>query len=221
MSDIVATITKRLIDSDVSFKANDNISSYITPDELDLLEEEVARRAQHLLEGLIIDTLSCDNSNGTAKRMAKMYCREIFRGRYEEAPRITDFPNTRRLDEVYTSGPISVRSTCSHHMCPIIGQCWIGIVPDRRVIGLSKFNRIVDWVCSRPQIQEELIMQIADAIESLAKPKGLAVVIKATHTCMTWRGVKESHEANMTTSVMRGAFRERPEARAEFFALIK
>lgn len=218
---IVATITNRLKDKGVAFKANDNIAEHLIEGEMKLVEAEVEKRAQALLESLLIDTGHCHNSNGTAKRMAKMYCREIFAGRYTAAPSITDFPNAGHLDEAYTTGPISVRSTCSHHMCPIVGKAWIGIIPGKRVIGLSKFNRLVEWVCSRPQIQEELVIQIADLIEKIAQPEGLAVVIKATHTCMTCRGVKENQDATMTTSVMRGAFRSKPEARAEFFALIK
>jgi GTP cyclohydrolase I len=218
---IVGTITNRFREQGVSFKANDNIGEHLQLGELDEIQKEVEKRAQKLLEGLVIDTGNCHNSKGTAKRMAKMYCREIFSGRYSSAPDITDFPNAGNLDEAYTTGPITVRSTCSHHMCPIVGHAWIGIIPGEKVIGLSKFNRLLDWVASRPQIQEELVIQVANAIEERTKPKGLAVVIKATHTCMTCRGVKESSNAVMTTSVMRGAFRDKPEARAEFFALIK
>lgn len=218
---IVGTITNRLREQNVSFKANDNIGNHLQVGELDLLQKEIEKRSQKLLEGLVIDVANCHNAKGTAKRMAKMYCREIFSGRYLPAPDITDFPNAGNLDEAYTTGPITIRSTCSHHMCPIIGHAWIGIIPGEKVIGLSKFNRLVDWVASRPQIQEELVIQVANAIEERTKPKGLAVVIKATHTCMTCRGVKENSNAVMTTSVMRGAFRDKPEARAEFFALIK
>jgi GTP cyclohydrolase I len=149
-----------------------------------------------------------------------MYLKEVFAGRYDAQPKITDFPNAKSLDQVYTLGPITVRSACSHHMVPITGRCWIGILPSDRVIGISKFVRLANWVLARPQIQEEATVQLADIIEELIKPKGLAVVIEATHQCMTWRGVKES-ETKMNTSVMRGAFRDEAETRAEFFRLIK
>jgi GTP cyclohydrolase I len=218
---VVATITNRLREKSVSFKANDNISNHLALGEITALQEEVEKRAQALLDALIIDTANCHNTKETAKRMAKMYCQEIFAGRYKAPPVITDFPNAGNLDEAYTTGPIAVRSTCAHHMLPIAGKAWIGIIPGEKVIGLSKFNRIVEWVASRPQIQEELVIQIADAIEKLAQPKGLAVVIKATHSCMTCRGVKESDQATMNTCVLRGAFRDKPEARAEFFSLIQ
>lgn len=217
---IVGTLTNRLKQTSTPFHANDNIHSIFSSEqELDALQVEVTARAEHFLRGLLIDVDSDHNTKGTAKRMAKMYLREVFKGRYLEAPVITDFPNAMNLDELYTSGPITIRSSCSHHFAPIIGKCWIGIIPGERVIGLSKFNRIVDWYASRGQIQEEMTIQIADFIEKQIKPKGLAVVIKATHTCMTHRGVKETLEANMSTSVMRGAFREDNKARAEFFSL--
>lgn len=218
---IVGTITNRLRTNGTSFFANDNIASHIEPHEMEELQNEVQRRAESFLRGLIIDVDNDHNTQGTAKRMAKMYLHEVFKGRYKPAPHLTDFPNAKMLDEMYTTGPITIRSACSHHLAPIIGRCWIGIVPGHRVIGLSKFNRIVDWFASRAQIQEELAVQIADYLEDTMKPSGLAVVIEATHLCMTWRGVREPQQAAMTTSVMRGVLREKPEARAEFMAFIK
>lgn len=217
---IVGTISNRIKAAGGKFFANDNISEFIHGNELDTLQLELEQRAEHFLKGLVIDTANDHNTAGTARRIAKMYLREVFKGRYLPLPAITDFPNAKGLDEMYMSGPITIRSACSHHFVPIVGRCWIGIIPGERVIGLSKFNRIVDWVASRPQIQEELVMQIADFIEEQIQPKGLAVIVEATHLCMTWRGVKEPMEAKMTTNVMRGAFRDKPEARAEFMTLV-
>lgn len=217
---IVGTITNRIISNNAPFHANDNISKYIMEGELDTLQNEIESRAEHLLKGLIIDVNNDHNTKGTAKRIAKMYLREVFKGRYTPPPTVTDFPNAKQLDELYTVGPISIRSACSHHFVPIIGKCWIGIIPSDRVIGISKFNRIVDWIASRPQIQEEFAIQVADYIQEAIQPKGLAVVIEATHMCMTWRGVKEPN-TTMNNSVMRGIFRDKPEARAEFMSLIK
>lgn len=217
---IVATIRNRMEAADFSYFANDNVASFIFPGEMSHLLAEVERRVNHLLRGLLIDVDRDHNTQGTAKRVAKMYLHEVFKGRYHSAPKITDFPNAKHLDEMYVTGPITIRSACSHHLVPIVGRCWIGIIPGKRVIGLSKFNRLVDWIASRPQIQEEMVVQIADYIENRTAPDGLAVVIEATHLCMTWRGVKESAEAAMTTSVMRGVFRTKPEARAEFMALV-
>lgn len=217
---IVSTIRNRMEQAGAPYFANDNISGFLFPGELNHLQEEVERRVQHLLRGLLIDVDRDHNTRGTAKRVAKMYLNEVFKGRYHPAPKITDFPNAKNLDEMYVTGPITIRSACSHHLVPIVGRCWIGVIPGARVIGLSKFNRLVDWIASRPQIQEEMVVQIADYIENQVAPDGLAVVLEATHLCMTWRGVKEPAEAAMTTNVMRGAFRDRPEARAEFMALV-
>lgn len=217
---IVGTLRNRLAQEGVPFLANDNLFGHLSDEEFQLLLVEVEKRSQALLDALLIDTEHDHNTKGTAHRMAKLYLNEVFAGRFKQRPAITDFPNVKKLDELYTTGPITIRSACSHHLCPIMGHCWIGIIPGERVIGLSKFNRLVEWLASRPQIQEELVVQIADEIEKACKPKGLAVVVKASHTCMTWRGVKENSNAMMTTSVMRGALRDKPEARSEFLAFV-
>tara|TARA_B100000214_G_scaffold362500_1_gene327001 strand:+ start:1561 stop:2241 length:681 start_codon:yes stop_codon:yes gene_type:complete len=217
---ISKTIKKRIELENGNYFANDNIADFIHDNELKVLQEEVTEKIQSLLESLIIDTKYDHNTIETAQRVAKMYLNEVFKGRYHKQPKVTDFPNAKNLDQIYTVGAISVRSACSHHLVPIIGKCWIGVIPSDRVIGLSKFNRIVDWVMSRPQIQEEAAIQLADTIEKLIKPKGLAVIIKAKHQCMTWRGVKDN-ETEMVTSVMRGIFRETAEARSELMDLFK
>jgi GTP cyclohydrolase I len=184
------------------------------------IKRDVEAAFGEVLKALRIDTERDHNTRETAKRVARMYVDEIFRGRFHPMPKITEFPNTRKLDEVYTTGPISVRSACSHHFVPIVGECWIGVIPNENLIGLSKFNRLTEWVMARPQIQEEAAVQLTDLIESLIKPRGLAVVIRAKHMCLTLRGVKE-HNCEMTTSIMRGIFRESARARNEFLELIK
>lgn len=212
-------IRERLEKHNIPYNANDNIADYIEEGELDLLQQEVEDKVQSVLESLVIDTVNDHNTQETAKRVAKMYCREIFSGRYNKQPRITDFPNAKNLDQIYSVGPITVRSCCSHHMVPIIGKAWVGIKASERVIGLSKFNRLTNWVCSRPHIQEEAVMILADEIEKLVKPKGLIVIIKANHYCMKWRGVKEPN-CKMTTSVVRGEFRDQPHMKQEFLNLV-
>ena len=203
-----------------SFFANDNISEYLNDYDLKEIESNVQAAIINLLDALIIDTENDHNTKETAKRVAKMYVQEVFKGRYLPPPKITDFPNAKNLDQIYTIGPISVRSACSHHLVPIVGQAWIGVIPSDRVIGISKFNRLTDWVMSRPQIQEESTVQLADEIEKRIKPKALAVIVKSTHMCMTWRGVKDNN-SSMTTSVMRGLFRNDAAAKEEFLAIIK
>jgi len=220
MSSISKKIRERLQTGNIPFYANDNISDFITEDELAELHIELKDKINDVLDVLLIDRVNDHNTKETANRVAKMYLNEVFKGRYHKQPKVTDFPNAKKLDQIYTVGAISVRSACSHHLVPIIGKCWIGVIPSDRVIGISKFNRIVDWVMSRPQIQEEAAIQLADTIEKLIKPKGLAVIVKASHQCMTWRGVKDN-ETQMVTSVMRGIFRETAEARSELMDIFK
>lgn len=212
-------IIERLKQHGRSFKANDNIADVVSDEELALLQQEVEGAVVQLLQALVIDTDNDHNTRETARRVAKMYCREVFHGRFNEAPTITEFPNAANLDEIYTLGPIQIRSACSHHFCPIIGQLWFGILPSEKVIGISKFARLADWMMSRPHIQEEAIVMLADKMEQLIKPRGLALIFKASHSCMTWRGVKE-HDTTMVTSVMRGVFRDNASAKSEFLQII-
>ncbi len=214
---VVSTITNEKFDA--PYFSNNNISQFIEEGETDLLVEEVAEKFQEVLKSLVIDTENDHNTKDTAHRVAKMFVNETFSGRYKPMPKVTDFPNVQKYDSLYTVGPISIRSTCAHHFQNIVGKCWVGILPGDKVIGLSKFNRIADWVASRPQIQEELSEQIANEVEKMTEARGIAVVMKAEHHCMMHRGVKE-HESDMTTSVMRGDFRENPPLKQEFLSLI-
>ena len=213
-------IRSRLLKENVSFFANDNIADHIEPGEIEGLEAEVADRIRDLLKSLIIDIDNDHNTLETAERVARMYINEVFKGRYHKQPKVTSFPNVKNLDEIYTVGPMTIRSACSHHFVPIIGNCWIGIKPGKRVIGLSKFSRVADWVFSRPHIQEEAVMILADEIERLCEPQGLGIIVKADHYCMKLRGVKESH-CSMVNSVVRGDFRHDPSLKQEFFELVR
>ena len=199
--------------------ANDTIFAYLDPGDVKLIECEVAEAFQDVLKALVINTDDDHNTKDTAHRVAKMFVHEIFRGRYYPPPEVTSFPNAKEYDQIYVSGPMSINSTCAHHFQPITGQAYVGVFPGKKVIGLSKFNRVVDWIVSRPQIQEEMTEQIADEIEKETEAQGVAVVIKAEHFCMTARGVKE-HESEMMTSVVRGMFRDEPATKAEFFSLL-
>lgn len=215
-------IRRRLADAGHRFHANDNIAAYLRPGELVELRGEVEARVHEMLDALVIDTASDHNTVDTARRMARMFVDEVFRGRYEEPPAVTSFPNTAQLNELMIVGPITVRSTCSHHLCPIMGRIWIGVLPNATsdLIGLSKYARLCDWIMSRPQIQEEAVVMLADEIERHVRPDGLAVVMAADHFCMHWRGVKDEQSA-MTNSVMRGAFLKDPNLRREFLDLMK
>ena len=205
--------------SNINYFANDNISRYVDERDLPEIEAEVAEAFEGVLKALIINTEDDHNTKDTACRVAKMYVQEIFKGRYIDPPKVTAFPNVKQYDQIYMSGPMSINSTCAHHFQPITGNAYVGIFPGEKVIGLSKFNRMVDWIASRPQIQEEMTEQIADMIEKETEAKGVAVIVKAEHFCMTARGVKE-HESDMVTSVVRGIFRDEPAIKAEFFSLL-
>jgi GTP cyclohydrolase I len=203
------------------FHANDNIAEFIEPGELDLLTREVEAKMAGVLESLVIDMTHDHNTQDTARRVAKMYVNEVFRGRYVPRPKVTEFPNAEHLNELMIMGPVTVRSACSHHLCPIMGRLWIGVMPnqDSDLIGLSKYSRLCEWIMSRPQIQEEAIIQLADLLVGMVKPDGLAVVMEADHFCMHWRGVKDN-ASKMTNSVMRGVFLDNGALRREFLSLI-
>jgi GTP cyclohydrolase I len=208
-------IRERLKTAGARFHSNDNISDYVSETEVEQLVDEVAEKMQGVLESLVIDTENDHNTQDTARRVAKMFVKETFSGRYRPVPKVTAFPNMG-YKSLYTTGPISIRSTCAHHFQNIVGRCWVGIVPEEEVIGLSKFNRLVHHICERPQIQEEMTTQIADALKQYAKTDNIAVVVKAEHHCMTMRGVRE-HESDMTTAIMLGAFHTDPALKQEFY----
>lgn len=214
-------IRERLLAARQRFHANDNIADFLQPGELDALLDEVTEKMQGVLDSLVIDTENDHNTKNTARRAAKMYIKEVFSGRYLPQPVITEFPNAEALKELMLVGPITVRSACSHHLCPIIGKLWIGIMPnkDTNVIGLSKYARLAEWVMGRPQIQEEAVVQLADLIQKKTRPDGLALVMQATHYCMAWRGVKDM-DSRMINSIMRGAFLRNSDLRKEFLSLI-
>ncbi len=218
---VSARIRSRLAAAGQRFHANDNIADFLEPGELDAILEEVEAQMRGVLESLVIDVESDHNTQETARRVAKMYLMEIFRGRYEKLPAVTEFPNAERLNELMIVGPITVRSACSHHLCPIMGRVWIGVLPNEHsnLIGLSKYNRLTDWIMSRPQIQEEAIIQLADLLMSKVSPDGLAVVFEADHFCMQWRGVRDA-DTKMVNSVMRGVFLTDASLRREFLSLI-
>lgn len=219
---VSSRIRARIRNAGTRFHANDNISSYIEEGELALLQQEVQDKMQEVLRSLVIDVESDHNTQETAKRVAKMYIQEIFAGRYQPVPPVTEFPNASQLNELMIVGPITVRSACSHHLCPIMGKVWVGVMPskDSNLIGLSKYVRLINWIMSRPQIQEEAIIQVADLLNNKLQPDGLAIVMEADHYCMHWRGVKDI-DAKMVNSVMRGSFLKDATLRNEFLSLIK
>jgi GTP cyclohydrolase I len=214
-------IRKRLTDADKRYWAGDNISEYITDKEKDLLVDELTGKFEGVLESLIIDTKTDPNSQGTARRLAKMYVYEIMAGRYEESPNATAFPNDT---EGAYDGMLVVRSElksmCSHHHQPVSGVAYIGIIAGPKLIGLSKYTRIAQWCARRGTLQEELCMDIAREIEFATGSKDVAVYIQATHGCCENRGIM-AHSSLTQTTVLRGAFKADQSVKKEFFDNIK
>ena len=176
---------------------------------------------EEVLRALVIDTDERPQHAGDGRRVAKMYLTEVFPGRYVPMPAVTEFPNVG-LNELMIVGPITMRSACSHHLCPIMGKLWIGVLPNEHsnLIGLSKYARSCEWIMSRPQIQEEAVTMLADELQERVKPDGLAIVMEADHFCMHWRGVKDD-DSKMINSVMRGSFLNDATLRREFLTLLR
>jgi GTP cyclohydrolase I len=150
-------IRERIAASRKRYNANDNIAQFIEPGELELLLDEVEEKMKGVLSSLVIDTEHDHNTDNTARRVAKMYLQEVFKGRYVAAPTITEFPNAEHLNELMIVGPITVRSACSHHFCPVIGKIWIGVMPNEHtnVIGLSKYARLAEWIMAGPRFRKK------------------------------------------------------------------
>lgn len=201
------------------FDANGN--SPLSAKEKKEMIEAATRKFAELLDVLRIDR-NDPNSANTPHRLAKMYVGELFEGRFTEAPKLTVFPNRKKVNDLIISAGIPVLSVCSHHWQPIAGECAIGYIPKDNVVGISKLSRITNWFSRRGQIQEEMGEQIADYLEELLKPKALGVVIRSKHYCMIARGVKgDESKSEMVTSVMRGKLLQDLNLRQEFLRLIE
>lgn len=217
---ISQVIKNRLKENNVRYYSKDNISEFIREGELDLLIDEVTEKYHDVLDSLLIDQENDPNAKGTARRLAKMYINELFEGRFYPPPSVTSFPNTG--DEGF-KGMLVVRSelksVCSHHHQPVTGIAYIGIIPDENVIGLSKYSRIAQHLARRGTLQEELCVDIANAIQSAAKSPHVAVYIQATHGCCENRGIM-SHNSLTQTTILRGHF-QKDDVKKEFFENIK
>jgi GTP cyclohydrolase I len=180
--------------------------------------DAAAQKFAELFDILHIDHRADHNTRDTPRRAAKMYVEELLAGRFSAPPLITDFDNAAEFDGLIVTGPINVRSTCAHHLMPIYGSAMIGIVPaaDGRIIGLSKYDRIVQHFSSRFQIQEELVKQIGDYLLNATAPRGLAIRISAVHMCKTHRGVLASHHSKMVSTVYYGVLKTDAALKAEF-----
>ena len=214
-------VTRRIKDANRRYWAGDNISEFIYAGEKEKLIEEAAEKFEGVLDSLIIDRATDPNSHGTAKRLAKMYYNELMQGRYDKIPTATAFPNEG--EDAYT-GMLVVRSelksVCSHHHQPVTGVAYIGIIPNGKVIGLSKYTRIAQWCARRGTLQEELCNDIAREIKKATNSKNIGVYIQATHGCCENRGIM-AHSSLTQTTVLEGSFKDDPGTKKEFMDNIK
>jgi GTP cyclohydrolase I len=187
----------------------------------DELINDATKAFENVLDALLIDRENDPNSKGTARRLAKMYFNEIMAGRYDPAPNATSFPNEG--EDAYTGMLVvrsELRSVCSHHHQPVNGVAYIGILPNGKVIGLSKYTRIAQWCARRGTLQEELCNDIAREISRATDSKNVGVYIQATHGCCENRGIM-AHSSLTQTTVLKGAFKDDVGTKKEFFDNIK
>jgi GTP cyclohydrolase IA len=211
----------RLEDLGIRHWAGDNISQVLQNGDKEELIDNATTAFEGVLDALLIDRHNDPNSQGTARRLAKMYFNEIMAGRYDPAPSATSFPNDS--DDRY-EGMLVVRSElksmCSHHHQPVAGVAYIGIIAADKLIGLSKYTRIAQWCARRGTLQEELAMVIAREIQQATDTEHLGVYIQATHGCCENRGIM-AHSSLTQTTVLQGSFKDDPGTKKEFFDNIK
>ena len=219
---IIDKLKRRINDKGLRAWSNDNISEvFKSEEERDALIEELTPRFASVLDGLLIDQENDPNAKGTAKRLAKMYVRELFQGRFYPAPDVTAFPNEG--EEAYRGMLVvraEIRSQCSHHWQNVSGVCYIGVIPSKKVIGLSKYIRIAQWCARRGTLQEELATEISKRIKTATESKSVGVYIQAQHGCCTSRGVM-AHSSLTQTTVLTGDFLDDASVKAEFFKNIQ
>jgi GTP cyclohydrolase I len=214
-------IRNRLKNDGKRFWAGDNISEYITPEIKQTLIEEATEAFELVLDRLLIDRENDPNSKGTARRLAKMYFNETMSGRYNPIPDATSFPNDS--DDRYEGMLVvrsEIRSMCSHHHQPVVGVVYIGIIAAEKLIGLSKYTRIAQWCARRGTLQEELAMEIAREIMAATGSQDIGIHVGAEHGCCTNRGIMATSSLTQTT-VLKGAFKDDPATKKEFFDNIK
>jgi GTP cyclohydrolase I len=199
-------------------RSNEHVEIPLEPFEEAAMIAAAAQKIGELLDILQIDHRNDHNTRDTPVRVAKMYVTELLRGRFSAPPAITDFDNAEGYDQLIITGPIDVRSICAHHLMPIYGHAFIGVVPSSagKIIGLSKYDRIVDHFAARFQIQEELVKQIGNYIMEKTAPQGLAVRISAVHMCKTHRGVLASHASRMVNTTFYGSMKDDPAIKNDF-----
>ena len=221
MKTINEAIRAKMRNDGKRFWAGDNISEYITDSAKDELINEATEAFETVLDTLLIDRETDPNSKGTARRLAKMYFREIMSGRYDPMPSATAFPNdTEDRYEGMLVVRAELKSMCSHHHQPVTGVAYIGIIAADKLIGLSKYSRIAQWCARRGTLQEELAVDIAREIMKATGSKDVGVYVQAQHGCCENRGI-QAHSSLTQTTVLKGVFSGDPSTKKEFFDNIK
>lgn len=215
-----------------------NRTSLSFEDVVQSLIDELTQAFRVVLLTQVIDIKNDPNSHDTPRRLAKMYINELFAGRYELPPKITAFPNDKPADACAASGvstPDDVNlfhfnnllvvqapfiSVCSHHHAPVNGVAYIGIIPGKKLIGLSKYTRLVQHLAARGTLQEELTIDIAAGIQGYTETDDIGVVVFARHGCCENRGIRV-HNSNTSTAEMRGLFMRDGTLRKEFYDSVK
>ena len=190
-------------------------------EEKEAIIAEAAKHYYNFMKALKLDPDANPHEMDTPRRVAKSFVNDLIKSRFNNTPEITAFDNTDKYDGMVFQGDIDVKSICSHHHLPFIGKAYVAYLPhpDGKVIGLSKLNRVVDYFCRLPQVQENLTMQIHDYLDvACTQNLGIAVVIKAAHQCACLRGIQ--HDSTMFTSKLSQAFKEDSAVRAEFYKFI-
>jgi len=205
----------------MKFISNQSIS--LSQQEKDLIIYNATQKYKEFMEALLIDVDNDPNSKDTPERVTKMFVNELCKGRYNDNPFIESFPNTEQYNQIIFTN-CEVISLCAHHHVPIISKVFMGILtnpsPKSKLIGLSKYTRIVEWIAARPTIQEEMTKQIHDAIYKICENNfGVMIYIIGQHGCTTYRGIKQSN-SKMITSAISGAFKESETARIEFMNMV-
>lgn len=196
---------------------NQALDTPLTAEQKKSMIDAAAQKVGELLDILQIDHRADANTQDTPQRVARMYVNELLAGRFTAPPRLTEFDAAEASTDLMVTGPIELRSTCAHHLMPIFGSAIIGVIAaDGRIIGLSKYDRVVHYFARRFQVQEELTRQIGDYLMERTEPRGLAVRIRAVHMCKTHRGVLASHSSQMISSAYYGLLRDDDRLKAEF-----